>query len=71
MSMLAAVLLALAASTSSPPQATPPLRVRASAEAMVRILVATEIRGGQTSAPHQRREATAADGTRLTTIEFE
>jgi hypothetical protein len=63
-----AALLALAA----PPPASPePVRARAQVMALVKIVIAAEVRDGRTAEPHQPRRVTSPEGRPLTLIEFE
>jgi hypothetical protein len=64
-----ALLTALAANTATPP--TPPQMARAQAQALVQIIIAAEVRDGQTSAPHQRTVRTDEAGQTQILLQFE
>lgn len=66
--LAAAALMALAAPVPRSVEPTPP---RASAQVLVRIVRAAEVRNGRTDEPHQRRLGTSPDGGSMTLIEFE
>lgn len=69
--MLAAALLMALAGPPSPEPREPRVEARARAVASVTILLAAEVRNGETTQHHQRRQDQAPDGSRLTLIEFE